>query len=502
MIQSVPIEDLHPDEENPRKPDEVRLALLRLSLQKLGFILPVHANAHGLILSGHQRHTVAESLGYESLPAELHDLTERQQHGINLLFNRATNDFNAFSTGSTAKEALSLEDLVQQAEEFEDYVDTYGEEWLAYDTEVSSIRGIAGGLSGQYDKKATHMARNLRRLGIQIPIVMTYSGRVLNGVYRLFAAREHGDTEWPIVQIPDDYGDLATSFLNFLSMDYHVNEQFADLLRYSAYRRVSNLRGSVPKAMRFWANGKKAKLDRDSYTKKYWTTFRETHGNTLLDFGAGLCRAKPFLERKGFQVTEFEPYRFDPTTNAGKPDPTYSKRMAREFLQEISDGNPFSTIFLASVLNSIPFPEDRMAVLLIVHSLSSLDSGVYGSCRDIVDFDYEYGGIRNANYFVFDSEPGVRLGDSLTRPKVQKFHSQDEMQRLLRMLWNKVETYPAGNVFFFEARAPKRVNPEALRQALAVEFENLPYADGTRMNLGREAIEAFNQRLAPRGIRL
>lgn len=500
-IRSTPIGDLHPDEENPRRPDESRLALLTLSLQKLGFILPVHANSAGLILSGHQRHTVSQALGFDTLPAVHHDLTEKQQHGINLLFNRATNDFNAFDTGSKAKSNLSLEDLVQQAEEFEDYTDAYGEEWLAYDTEIGSIVGLGQGQDTKYDKKAVHMARNLRRLGIQIPIVQTYSGKVINGAYRLYAARENGDTLWPIVQIPDEYGDLALSFLNYLSMDYEVNEQFADLLRYSAYRRVSNVRGSVPKAMRFWANGKKAKLDRDSYTKTYWSKFRETHGNALLDFGAGLCRAKPFLEGKGFVVSEFEPYRFDPETNAGRPDPTYSKRMAREFLQEISDGRQFDSIFLASVLNSIPFPEDRMAVLIIVHGLCSLDTGVFGTCRDIVDFDYEYSGVRNANYFVFDSEPGVRLGDSLTRPKVQKFHTQDEMRRVLSMLWRRVGTYPGGNVFFWEAAAPKRINPEALRQAISLEF-SLPYSDGTRMDLVSEAIEAFNQRLAPRNIRI
>lgn len=500
-ITSTPIRDLTQDEENPRKPDESRLTLLSLSLSKLGFILPVHANSDGLILSGHQRHTISQRLGFDTLPAVHHDLTEKQQHGINLLFNRATNDFNAFDTGSKAKENLSLEDLVAQAEEFEDYTDAYGEEWLAYDTQVSSIRGLAQSLGDKYDKKAVHMARNLRRLGIQIPIVVTYAGEVVNGAYRLFAARQHGDTEWPIVEIPNEYGALAVSFLNYLSMDYDVNEQFADLLRYSAYRRVSNVRGSVPKAMRFWANGKKAKLDRDSYTKAYWSKFRETHGNSLLDFGAGLCRAAPFLKGKGFEVLDFEPYRFDPEANAGKPDAEYSKRMAHAFLQEIADGRHFDSVFLASVLNSIPFPQDRMACLLVVHALCSLDTGVFGTCRDVVDFDYEYSGIRNANYFVFDSEPGVRLGDSLTRPKVQKFHERGEMEGLLRMLWNRVETYPGGNVFFWEATAPKRINPGTLRQALEIEFD-LPYADGTRMGLVEQAVEAFNRRLAPRGIRL
>ena len=493
-IVESPLNELSPDKSNPRKPDEARFALLTLSLQKLGFLLPVHANAQGLILSGHQRHAIASALGYETAPAVFHELTAKKQKGINILFNRTTNDFNAFDTGSKAKEHLSLSDVVDAAEEFPDYVDEYGEDWFAYAAEEENIVSLGKGIANRYDKKPVVVATQLQKLGIRIPIVLAEDGRVVNGVYRLFAARESGIKRWPTITIWNEWADLALNFLNYLSMDYEVNEEFADLLRYSAYRRPQNQRGAIPKGMRFWANGNRTIIDRKSYTKDYWSAFRDIHGGSILDFGSGLSKAKAFLEKKGFKVVDFEPYRIEPDSGTASPSPRYSKQMAKQFLQEVADGRPFDSIFMASVLNSIPFPEDRMAVLAIVHSLCGFSSGVYGTCRDISDFDYQYSGLRNPSHFVFDSEPGVRLADSLARPKIQKFHERGEIYDILRMFWNRVETWPGGNIFYWSAKAPKRTNPNVLSKALEIEF-NLPYADGSRMGLVKEAKEAFSQRL-------
>lgn len=495
------IGELSPDKKNPRKPDEDRLALLGLSLQKLGFLLPLHATPEGLVLSGHQRLTVSQRLGYETVPVVFHELNEKQKNGINILFNRSTNDFGVFDTGSKSLQKLSLAELTDECENYDDFVDLYGEDWFAYETEEGSIKGLGKDIADKYNKRATVMVKQLMRLGIEIPIVVTESGRIVNGTYRLFAARETGKERWPLVQISDEIGDLALNFLNYLSMDYDVHEEFASLLRYSAYRRPQNNRGAVPKAMRFWANGERTRLDRDSYTKDYWSEFRDIHGKSLLDFGSGLSRAKPFLEKKGFQVTDFEPYRIDPDAESGEPSPMYSKRKVREFLQEVADGIPFDSVFLASVLNSIPFPQDRIAVLAIVHSLCGFHTGTFGTCRDISDFDYEYSGLRHPNHFVFDSEPGMRLGDSLARPKTQKFHSREETERLLGMLWKKVQTWSGGNVHYFRAKAPKRINAKVLSQALEMEFD-LPYADGSKMGLVKEAKQAFGKRLGKLGVKL
>ena len=492
-IQYIKTKDLKPDPKNPRKSDDARMMLLRLSLSKLGFILPIYANKKNMILSGHQRLIVSSQLGFDKVPVDIVDIPDEKQRGINVLFNRATNDFSAFDTGAGAMDKIDLSSLVQQAEKLKDFSNK--KKWYIDTVKIQSIKGLGEKVSEQYDKKAIIIANNLMRLGIQIPLVITDKGDIINGVHRLFAAREAGVEKWPVVTVPHGVGQFALNFLNYLSMDYDVDDDFGDLLRYSAYRRPQNNRGAVPKAYRFWANGERTLPDKDSYTKNYWVKFRDIHGKSILDFGSGLSKVAPFLCTKGVDCIDFEPYRILPEVRKGEPDIAYSKEKAKEFLEQVSDGRCFDSIFMASVINSIPFPYDRACVLAIVHSLCSFDTVVYGTCRDISDFEYEYSGIRNANYFVFDSEPGVRLGDSLSRPKIQKFYSPQEVDIIFKNFWNIIDYWPGGNIFYWRLKAPKRVNKVVLSQALDTEFERLPYADGTRMGLGKLAKQVFGKRL-------
>ena len=385
MIKNTPISSLQPDKKNPRKADDARLGLLRLSLAKLGFIMPVYSTPGGMLLSGHQRQRVATEMGIENIPVVTIKVAEKDIQGINILFNRATNDFGALDTGAKAKDKLDIETVIEAADNLPDFDH---ENWFALDCKNENIRGLGKDDSDRYDKKAVVVATSLMRMGIEIPVVISQSGKIVNGINRLFAAKEAGRTEWPVIRIPDEYATVALNFLNYLSMDFHVDEDFARLMRYSAFRRPQNNRGNVPKAYRFWANGGRTLLDRDSYSPEYWRNFRDLHGLSVLDFGAGLCKVKPFLEERGMACSEFEPYRIDPESGVGVPSPDYSRMKAREFLTEIADGRVFTSIFLASVLNSIPFPKDRMAVLAIVNALSSKDTVTYeigrASCRERV----------------------------------------------------------------------------------------------------------------------
>ncbi len=67
-VEMVPIDNVVPAAYNPREADETRLQLLGTSLKKLGFILPLFATPEGHLLSGHQRVTVARTLGCTHVP--------------------------------------------------------------------------------------------------------------------------------------------------------------------------------------------------------------------------------------------------------------------------------------------------------------------------------------------------------------------------------------------------------------------------------------------------
>lgn len=97
-IELLPVSALRPALYNPREADAERLELVRLSLRKLGFLLPLVATTDGEILSGHQRHAVAVDMGAARVPVLRVDVPEERRRGINILFNRATNDITVQDT--------------------------------------------------------------------------------------------------------------------------------------------------------------------------------------------------------------------------------------------------------------------------------------------------------------------------------------------------------------------------------------------------------------------
>ena len=68
MMELIAIERLKPATYNPRTADNARLDMVELSLKKLGFVLPIFATRDGEIISGHQRHLMANKIGLKKLP--------------------------------------------------------------------------------------------------------------------------------------------------------------------------------------------------------------------------------------------------------------------------------------------------------------------------------------------------------------------------------------------------------------------------------------------------
>lgn len=98
-MKLVNITHIAPSTYNPRVADPERLDLIELSLRKLGFLLPLYATPDGEIISGHQRHHIACRMGATKVPLAVTrpmDLAERK--GVNVVFNRATNDLGQSDT--------------------------------------------------------------------------------------------------------------------------------------------------------------------------------------------------------------------------------------------------------------------------------------------------------------------------------------------------------------------------------------------------------------------
>lgn len=163
---------------------------------------------------------------------------------------------------------------------------------------------------------------------------------------------------------------------------------------------------------------------------------------------------------------------------------------------------PFSAIFVSSVLNSVPFPEDREHVLRIVAALCGPETLVCAAARGTKSSAWGWfaGGeamserASRACNFPLGMEPGVVLGDLAVSPKVQKFFELEEWRALWSRHFGTVDVGNSDGMVTARCRKPLFLHPRELADSLRFEF-NLPYPDGQRMGLVRQALEAFSVRL-------
>lgn len=491
-----PIGSVRPSTYNPRMADEERLSMVALSLRKLGFVLPIVADAAGEIVSGHQRHLCAERLGFEQVPVlRVAMADEATRRALNIVFNRGTNDMSTtdHSPGMTARLAQSR--VLELAAALPDAANPF----RCAAARPVALAPIADRVRPLYDPHMRNMARALHYRGdVQMPLVLTEGGRLINGLGRVQYGMEAGFKDWPAVTISEQEGDFAEAMLNLLSMDFDIHTRYEDLLRHNSFRRVSSTRSHLGTGFTFALPKRPATTeDFDVREPASAATWKRTYGLSVVDFGAGHLHETELLRGIGVSVTPFEPYRLV-ENEVSKEE---SVALTREFLARIAERRQFSSIFVSSVLNSVPFLADRKCIMQICAALAGPRTTFYVNAMST-----EHGNLRAATgsqefskcrqetgTFMLSYEPGILLGDFMAKPKVQKYHTGEELYSLIKTAWSTVNVERTPGNLFAKARGPI-INPTALRNALAFEF-NLPYPDGSRMGLVDEAIDAFSRRL-------
>lgn len=519
-IQLLPLDAVRPAAYNPREADEDRLDLLETSLKKLGFVLPLFALPNGHLLSGHQRLTVAEKLGCTHVPVAIVDVPEDKLKGINILFNRCTNDMRSTDTSDTMAKTLPIDQLQRLLDAVPDKDPNHPDFYRCMTADWLPTEELLGNLSRTFETNAVGICRKLQHAGVYMPVVLNEEGAVINGSYRLMALAETKPTlqrlkRWPetfpAVRLGKEEAELADLLLNMISMKFTVEKQYADLLRWGSFRRQENKVSDLPQSFRILVNNWKAssaKQDLEN-SEKFWQSFRKQYGESIVDFGAGHRRVKPLLERKGIHCAEFEPYPCDLLGEMGDNQPKdvphlgLAQRITDTFLADVASGEKYSSVVLAAVLNSVPFHFDRMCVLAVCHALCNFGGQIVGQARSpentsSVNYlknrtDPNGHHLPAPSTFLLDYEPNITLGNVGRAPKVQKAHSAAELQAMLGTFFEKVDVVSTHNYVWFRARAAKRVNPRVLAQAIRHEFD-LPWREG-RLDRADAAIEAFSTRL-------
>lgn len=496
MIELVPINDVRPSTYNPRKSDPIRLKIIELSLRKLGWLLPIYADKDGEILSGHQRHLVATRMGMTEVPVcYIPRMTLEERKAINVAFNRGTNDMQNSDAPDTLKQALEQCNVFDIAAELPDQ--TNGCPCL--NVETVPLAPLLKANKGRWVPYARNLAQMLRKRGIQMPIIATRDHKIINGIGRLELAADRGEPHVSVVWITDTQAELAQAMLNFLSMDFDIHTRYADLLRYNSFRRVRRVRSELGWGFIFAHYKKTAVKEYDVTEPKNAAHWKQLYGTSVVDFGAGHLTETQILRSIGVRVSPFEPFRIGATDEIDK---TESLRVARAFLADVAAGVKYDSVFISSVLNSVPFREDREHIACLCASLCGPRTRLYAaaSSRGHSNWKNVAGGNQISErrlkecIFRLEYEGGITLGDFQAKPKVQKYHSQKEFYELFSPFFERVQVEDKANNVTAICGSPLPVDAKKLKAAIAFEFD-LPYPDGSRMGLASEAVAAYEKRL-------
>ncbi|WP_070166626.1 ParB N-terminal domain-containing protein [Agrobacterium vitis] len=489
MIDLYPPQRFRHDPINPRKRDEDRFDLVTLSLRKFGFLLPLYARQDGLLLSGHQRSDAAARLGW-SVPVHVVAKDIRDTAGLNLTFNRATNDFTLKDIRHDQMDAEALRDILEGLPDADD-------PYPCLNAQSVTVAPLLATNIDYFNRYACNAARQLSEHGIRMPIIIDEDGIVLNGVGRLQYASEREEKEIAAVIVSRKKGEAIRAVMNGLSMDFRLNDGFKDVLRTNAFRRARQRRKSLGSGYLFpISEGGKSRC-KDFSIGSNADRLKATFGARVLDFGCGHGDEARMLRKIGIGVTTFEPFR----STGGVPSRKRGRYSASGFLRAVQDGHQFTSILLSSVLNSVPFDADRRHILTICAALCGPETTLFAAARSRHDPNWveTSQGIglgktaaRSARFVLLD-EPGMSVSELNANPKVQRYFQPSEFRDLFEDLFEEVSIGLHINNVTATCRVPRPLDLDRLRQALQFEFD-LPYPEG-RMGFADKALSIFSQRL-------
>ncbi len=484
---------------NPRETDPYRLRLLQHSLSRLGWLLPLYGvrreDGKFELISGHQRSLAAESLGYEAVPfIELPEMAVNKRKAVNILFNRGTNDFSITENSNSSMSKLDAD----KYEELVNNLPVKSGHYPCLHTKTIKLKKIWDANSGRSVNYARNTARALFKNDVVMPIILEEDDlQIVNGIGRIQYLLEKGVEFFEAVFLSSAEAELARLGLNLISMNFTLEKHYEDHLRFSSFRRARATRASLGRGFVFKLVKTTRLGDFDISKPEHKALWAKNYGQSVLDFGAGHLTESKMLENAGFSVVSFEPYR----VIGNEVSKTESLKCVELFLSRISAGVKFDSIFISSVLNSVPFKADREHIIQICSALCTRKTTLYVATMHEVHANYQMAAVKekfNATHaetlrFKLEYEPGIILGDFNESPKVQKYHTTEELYQLIKTGFSTVSVKLHGDTCC--AMAKNSIwTPEKLRQAIEFEF-NLPYPDGSRMGKVDQAIAAFESRL-------
>lgn len=502
-IKLVKIDAIKPSTYNPRERDLKRIKLIKTSLKFLGWLLPIYATDDGEIISGHQRHYAAKQMGCKFVPVVfLGSMDLQKRKALNIVFNRGTNDIHRSETTKELTEKFKQIDVIALAKKLKPIKFTDPKFYRCMHTADCAISDLTKANDGRWNSYAERIGRSCLAAKIEMPVIITSDFLIVNGIGRVESMARAGRQFAKVIKITKKEARFALAMLNYLTMDFDLENRYAKDLRFNSFRRPWSVRDQLGIGFLVFSGftGKTFNIKNRRHVEKW----KKVHGSKILDFGAGHITETNMLRSAGIDADPFEPYRIK--VGSWVVDIENSKDQASKFLDIVRSGRRWESLFCSSVLNSVPFESDRRAIAGILAALCTAESRVFAHAlaTNHDNFNYFYkdsvrGGSGGQIQFKLNYEPGILIGDISRTPKIQKFHTQQEFLDLFSGCFKKVSVkYYKRNVIAVCLK-PKKISLSKLNKALELEFD-LPYADGSRMGLAAKAKKCFKERLLSFGL--
>ena len=441
MVEIIKIDSVSPAVYNPRKITEAQIENLKMSLQTLGFAVPILVNSkNNVIIAGHQRTKAARSLGVTEVPAIKID---NVAYGDEIKFNQLHNGVDV-QRGFSCKvntEGLAIGEFIE-VDITRFVINNYG---VAYVKEICNI---------------------LLKYGNVLSAVLCRDDVIIGANY-IRACEILGMKPNCFVVENNLYDDA----LRYLKADYGVYS-YENIKKNTYVQGLAQLSRSTQKVQ-----GKRQNRS-TLYENRVFPYLSSHKVSTILDFGCGKGAYINEL-KKSYNAIGVEFY----NNNGSQINISKGNAQIDELIDYLRSKKTFDVVVCDSVLNSVDSMDAERSVMACLNLFCGERLFVSGRSMTSVEKTMSAKKDKAHKRFIRYLDENGFTGDYRKGNwYFQKYHKDDDVKSLLESSGFEIKKYYADNdVFQVEAVKNRDLTTEEYIAAIDFEF-NLPLPNDKSYN--------------------
>lgn len=473
-----PIAELVPAAYNPRKITPEAISKLQDSIRLLGVCKPVIIR-RPTIVAGHQRTKALTAMGETTVPAYLlsHGTTEVDEVRFNQLHNGTDLDMGDEECFVDLEQKPLKEGYQQVPPRF--------------------MTGNAYASAFAIRHEITRLVKRYGPWGSVVAVIET--GEVIHAAQYALACMGLGKP----VLIYGVHQDKEKTYREYLNADYG---EFS----YDHIKRVSYIQ-SLAQPMRGLGDAMEARPEDEKDAKV--RAYSALYGNHIdpflekfpearvLDFGSGAGEMAALKRKRGYRVTDFEPFR-----RVGKTftiDVRAVKRLANKLAREVEENGLFDAVLCDSVMNSVESTVAQKAVLACLNAFCKVGGFICLSGRDRHRYDEVHNSSKpttyrdSARHVEFMTDEGETAINRQGEWFFQRYHYAEQVEEMGRFIHLDPDTMlvdmapPNARGWQLSGTKKKHFDWEELQPVLEFEFDLL-VSDGIMLGYTDRMKEVLN----------